>query len=291
MRRLVFLITFFVAFTVLHGQPTQISLGVFTGIVSPYTFDSGVNRDSRYEQRYQVKLAPIGVSYGVDYQGYGFVLTPGLVNIGQDMNIVNSVGGFEGTRKISMNYLQMPITFKFHVIDLAFFKVSILAGISPSYLINGTETITHNYAKFRFPAAVYPILPPDYIVEYDGVIAPQTNKMQILRTEDFNRFQLFGSFGFRSDWDFKESWRIAFDFRANYGINETRNGAYLAQIRTNEKLYDLDGERRELFGSLTIGIARYIEVDKQKSQKTKSFGKFKPRKTSVIPAAKRKPRN
>lgn len=291
MRRLVFLVFFCFAFTALHCQPNQISLGVFTGITSPYTFDSGINSDSRYQQRYQVKLAPIGISYGVDYQGYGFVVTPSLINIGQNMNIVNSVGGYEGTRQINMQYLQLPIALKFHVIDLAFFKVSVLAGVGAGYLLDGNETITHNYAKYRFPGEVYPILPPDYVVEYDGVIAPAINKMEIVKNEDFNKFQLFGSFGFRSDWDFKENWRIAFDFRANYGINETRNEAYLSRTRANQTLYDLDGSRKEMFASLNIGIARYIEVDKEKSQKTKSFGKYKPKKSVFTPAPRRKPRN
>jgi hypothetical protein len=291
MRRLVLLVLLSSAFTVSRSQPNQISLGVFTGITSPYTFDSGINSDSRYEQRYQVKLAPIGISYGVDYQGYGFVVTPALINIGQDMNIVNSVGGYEGTRKIRMKYLEVPVGLKVHVIDLAFFKVSVLAGIAAGYLLKGTETITHKYAKFRFPSEVYPILPPDYIVEYDGVIAPEITKLEIVKNENFNKFQLFGSFGFRSDWDFKESWRVAFDFRANYGISETRNNAYLAKTRANETPYDLDGKRREMFASLNIGIARYIEVDKEKSQKTKSFGKFKPKKSAFTPAQKRKPRN
>lgn len=273
-----------------HAQPNQISLGIFTGVTSPYTFDSGINRDSRYQQRYQVKLAPIGISYGVDYQGYGFVVTPSLINIGQDMNIVNTVGGYEGTRTINMQYLQLPIGLKLHVIDLAFLKVSFVGGIGIGYLIKGNETITHNYAKYRFPAAVYPILPADYVVEYDGVIAPNISKLAIVRNEDFNKFQLFGSFGFRSDWDFKESWRIAFDLRANYGINETRNSAYLARTAANSTLYDLDGERREMFAYLNIGISRYIDVNKQKQNKTKSFGKFKPKKAAAISLPKRKPK-
>lgn len=290
MRLRVLIIFFSGCFILSQAQPNQISLGVFTGITSPYTFDAGINRDSRYQQRYQIKLAPIGISYGIDYQGYGFVVTPSLINIGQDMNIVNTVGGYEGTRRINMQYLQVPIGFKFHVIDLSFFKVSLVAGIGAGYLLKGTETITHNYAKYRFPTEVLPILPPDYVIEYDGVIAPQITKLEIVRNEDFNKLQLFGSFGFRSDWDFKESWRIAFDLRANYGINETRNNSYLARTAANETLYALEGQRRELFAYLNIGIARYIEVDKQKQNRTKSFGKFKPRQAVVTPAGKRKPK-
>lgn len=288
--RLLVLISFFVGCFILSpAQPNQISLGIFTGITSPYTFDAGINRDSRYQQRYQVKLAPIGLSYGVDYQGFGFVVTPSLINIGQDMNIVNTVGGYEGTRKINLRYLQLPIGFKFHLIDLAFFKVSLIAGMGAGYLLKGSETITHNYAKYRFPNEVLPILPPDYVIEYDGVIAPQITSQEIVRKKDFNSFQLFGSIGFRSDWDFKKNWRIAFDLRANYCINEPRNNSHLVRIAENQTLYELEGQRRELFAYLNIGIARYIEVDKQKQNRTKSFGKFKP-KAPISAPAKRKPK-
>jgi hypothetical protein len=282
MRTLLFSIFFCTVYFTSFSQENQISLGIFTGVTSPFTFDSGINRDSRYEQKYQVKLAPVGISYGVDYQGYGFVVTPSLINIGQDMNIVNSVGGFEGTRKINMQYLEVPIAIKFHVIDLSFFKVSVLAGVGAGYLIKGTETITHNYAKYRFPNETIQFLPSSYVVEYDGVIAPETNKLEIVKNEDFNKFQFFGSFGFRSDWDFNESWRIAFDIRANYGFTETRNDAYLARAKNHETIYDLEGDRREVFASFNIGIARYIEVEK------KHGGKYKPGKS---PRKKRKPFN
>jgi hypothetical protein len=277
--RFLFVVIFFGSSSLaLHSQPNEISIGVFTGITLPSTFDSGINRDSRYQQRHQVKLAPIGISYGVDYHGYGFVITPSLVNIGQDMNIVNTVGKYEGTRSINMQYLQIPIGFKLHVIDLSFLKVSVVAGVGAGYLLKGTETITHSYAKYHFPKEVYPILPSDYVIEYDGVIAPQVTRLEILKDDDFNKFQLFGSLGFRSDWDFKESWRIALDLRANYGFNETRNNAYLAKTRADATLYDLDGDRREMYAYLSIGIARYIEVEKAKQNKAKSFGKKKRRK-------------
>ncbi|HEY0770858.1 MAG TPA: hypothetical protein VGD31_11035, partial [Sphingobacteriaceae bacterium] len=137
MNRLVVLVFFYGVSFISHGQPNQISLGIFTGITSPYTFDSGIDRDSRYQQRSQVKLVPIGISYGVDYQGRGFVITPSLISIGQDLDIVSSVGSREGTRKITMKYAQLPISLKLHVIDLAFLKVSMVGGVAVGYLMTG----------------------------------------------------------------------------------------------------------------------------------------------------------
>lgn len=264
------------------AQPRHVSLGVFTGLTAPYTWDEGIYSDSRYKARYEVKFSPVGIAYGIDYEGFGFMVSPSLITIGQNYNVINTVGGHEGVRKITMKYLHIPLTLKLHVIDLAFFKVSLVAGAGVGYLLNGRETVSHQAAKYRFPAAVYPILPESYAIEYDGVLAPKVNGLQMLEKKDFNSFQIFGSFGFRSDWDITEAWRVSFDMRANYGVLETRTDTYLSRVEQNQTLYDYPGKRREIFAHLNIGISRYIEVDKEKERKTKSFKKFKPQKTSPI---------
>lgn len=278
MMRLVFTYSLsFIAF--LSGaQPKQISLGIYSGITAPYTWDEGINSDSRYSARYDVKLAPIGISYSVDFQGFGFVLNPGIYTIGQNYHVINSVGGHEGTRRIDMEYLQIPFAMKFHVIDLSFFKISMVTGASFGYLIDGKETITHNYAKFRFPQSVYPALPENYIIEYDGVIAPKTDNYLMLKKADYNPIQWFGSVGFRSDWDVNSVWRISLDVRGNYGLLETRSDEYLQKSSTHQMIYDIAGKRREIFATLNIGIARYVEINKEKEQRTKSFKKFTPHK-------------
>jgi hypothetical protein len=51
------------------------SLGLFTGISVPYTWDEGINQDPRYRTRFDIKFIPIGVHYGVDKDGFGFMLT------------------------------------------------------------------------------------------------------------------------------------------------------------------------------------------------------------------------
>jgi hypothetical protein len=257
-----------------YAQPKQVSLGVFTGITAPYTWDEGIYDDARYQARYEVKFSPIGLAYGVDYEGYGFVVTPSMIRIGQNFNMINTVGGDEGKRKITMQYLQVPVALKVHVIDLSFFKVSLIAGVGIGYLLDGKETVSHHNAKYRFPAAVYPILPQSYTVEYDGVLAPEVKDLKMLEKKDFNSLQFFGGLGFRSDWDVTEAWRVSFDVRANYSVMETRTDAYLQRAESSQTLYDIAGKRREIFASLNIGIARYIEIDKGK---TKSSGKFKPK--------------
>jgi hypothetical protein len=282
MIRLLLSTVFTMSLVSVFPQTRQISLGLFTGITAPYTWDEGIHSDSRYKARYEVKFAPIGVAFGIDHEDYGFVFTPSLITIGQNFHVINSVGGQEGVRKINMQYAQLPIAFKLHVIDLSFFKVSLVAGVGVGYLLNGKETISHNNAKYRFPAAVYPVLPEDYVVEYNGVVAPDVRNQILAETKDFDPFQIFGSFGFRSDWDVTEGWRISLDVRANYSAFETRNTTYLNQISANERIYDTEGKRREIFATLNLGIARYIEIDKEKASKTKSFKKFKPKQAVPV---------
>jgi len=254
-----------------YGQERTISLGVFSGATTTYSWDEGVNSDSRYETRYDVKLAPIGISYGVDYEGYGFVLTPGLINIGQKYNVINTVGGQEGIRKARIQYLNLPVAFKVHIIDLSFFRVSVLVGGSAAFLLSARETITHRAAKLRFPASVYPILPGDYEVEYDGVVSPAVSNYTMLDKTDYRKLQIFADAGFRSDWDITDAWRVSFDFRVCYGLFEPRTDAYMERLNARQTLYDLPGKRRDLYATLTVGIARYIELDKKSTAKKKNI--------------------
>ncbi|HMV91395.1 MAG TPA: hypothetical protein PKA40_17245, partial [Cyclobacteriaceae bacterium] len=75
------------------------SLGLFTGIAVPYTWDGGINQDSRYRTRFDIKYSPIGVHYGIDREGHGFMFDPSIIHIGQNFNVINSTGGEIGERK------------------------------------------------------------------------------------------------------------------------------------------------------------------------------------------------
>jgi hypothetical protein len=275
------------------AQSKQVSIGIFTGATTSYTMDTGISKDARYNNRYDVKFSPIGFNFGIDYEGYGFVISPSLIRVGQNYHVVNTVGGQEGIRKINLDYLNFPIGFKLHMIDVSFFRVSLVGGASIAYLLKGTETISHNNAKYRFPKEVYPALPSTYAVEYDGVIAPSVSNYVIGKKSDFNSIQCFASFGIRSDWDITDHWRISFDARANYGLLDPRSNRYLNSLDARETIYDLPGKRNDLFAYLNIGISRYIVIEKEAQQrKVRSKGsskKFKPQKYPWVKPHRGKP--
>ena len=278
----------------LSAQQFSISFGVHTGITSSYTFDDGISKDPRYRQYYHVKFAPVGLNLNVNYEHIGFMITPTLINIGQNAYVINTSGGQDGTRRINLRYLNVPVAFKVHLINLAFLKISGLASLSAAYLVDGRESIHHSETKLDFPAAVYPILPPDYTVEYDGVAAPLVTDYTIAEKSDFKSLQVFAAAGLQSDWDVSNNWRVTFDFRLNYGLYDPRSDEYLSRLNANQTLYDIPGKRHDVFAQLSIGIARYFEFEKsdqERKKKLKGSPKgYKPKKYPYRKARNSQPR-
>ena len=273
------------------AQLRTFSLGIFTGITTSYSYDDGIGKDQRYQSRYDVKFAPIGINYGIDFDNVGILLSPGLTTIGQNFQVVNTTGGHEGIRKINLQYLNIPIACKLRLIDMSFFRVSVIGSVSVAYLLKGKESISHDDAKLKFlDEIVPPVLPPDYIREYDGVLSPAVSNYTMLTKNDFKSMQFFVAAGLRSDWDMSETWRVSFDLRLNYGLLEPRNNAYLTQLSGYQTLYDISGSRRDMFVQFTIGIAKIVEVEKNASDKRKKI-KGSPKRSTPKRYPWPKPRN
>lgn len=261
------------------GQEHSLSLGLYSGVSIPYTRDAGIALDSRYRERYNIKLSAIGFSYGMDFSGHGFVISPGLVNVGQNFLVVNNVGGEVGLRKIDMQYFCIPIALKFHIIDLSFFKVSAVLNAAPAFLTRGSEQISHQSSRLLFPPEVYAALTPDYTIVYDGVLTPVVSDRTLAIKSDFKTIQLFVGAGFRSDWDVSPDWRVAFDVRLNYGVLDPRAQPRIDNINNFQSIYEKPGERNDFYAQFTIGIMRYVtweKSDKEKVKKRKSTKRYKP---------------
>jgi hypothetical protein len=281
----------------LHAQEVH-SIGLFTGLTVPYTWDEGIQKDPRYREKYQIRFAPIGFHYGIDYPGYGFTFDPAVFTTGQYFNVVNVAGGQVGERKIDLSYIHAPFGFKLHMIDLGFFKVSFVASISAAFMLRGQETIAHSDAILKFQPAVLPILPPDYTPTFLGsteIIVPVVTDLKLLKVSDFNRFQAYGAIGFRTDWDVTETLRLSLDFRGSYGILEPRKSGYLDLVNNYQALYDLPGDRRDLLVLFTVGVSRTNEIDpKEKRAIVNKRKERRPAKTQKYPwpgPRKTKPRD
>jgi hypothetical protein len=269
-----FLFFLFVLISYSGNAQSVVSIGIFTGVSMPFTFDQGINSDPRYTARNDVKLCPIGINYGMDFDGYGFNFSPGIITAGQNFKVVNIFGGSEGVRKIKMSYLNIPIGLKLHLIDLRLVKISFIASTGFSFLLNANETISHGESKLRFPSQVINNLPPNYKVDNDGVLVPEVHNYNMLSKKDFNNYQINIAFGFRADCNVTDIWRVSLDLRLNYGVLEPRAPTYLATLNSYKTLYDIPGKRRDIFGNLNLGVSRYLVIDKKKSSKKRGKAFF-----------------
>ena len=281
MRRIAFCAFLLLTSQNLYSQNTE-SFGIFGGFNIPITIDKGLEKDTRFQSRFHIRGTPIGFHYGYDRPGFGYVISPSYLQIGQKYTIKNTVGGDVGTRDISMNYFSVPLTLKFHVNDLSFFRLSVVAAADLCFLMDGKETFTHEASKLRFPAGVSVPTDPGYIIAYDGVFVPEVTNQIHVSKDKFSAFQLFGAFGIRSDLDLSEHWSVMIDGRANFGVFDSRNKSYVSElsnpsgpkdINGSPGAPDLYGQRRDTFLSVTFGVSRIIQTK----------AKFKERRSSPLP--------
>jgi hypothetical protein len=284
MRRFAFCVLMLASYLDLYSQNIE-SFGVFGGFNIPITIDKGLDKDSRYQSIFLIRGTPIGFHYGYDRPGFGYVISPSYLSIGQKYTIKNSTGGDVGTRDISMNYFSLPLALKFHVNDLSFFRLSMVAAVDFCFLLDGKETLTNVAAKLRYPPGVSVPTDPGYVVAYDGVFVPALSKSIYVSKDKFNAFQLFGGIGVRADLDLSDKWSVMVDGRANFALFDSRTSAYVDQLKNpsgpndingNPGAPDLYGQRRDVFLSATFGVSRFITTK----------AKFKERHSKPIPKMK-----
>ena len=186
------------------------SFGVFGGFNVPITFDDGLQRDPRFVGKVTFRATPIGLTYGYDHVGFGFVISPSLTKIGQKFILKNTVGGDVGSREVQMDYISVPVALKLHLNDMSFFRLSAVAALNFNYLINGKEIISHSAAKLKYPQGVMIPTEPGYIEVFDGVLVPEVTNQEYVSKDKFNSFQLFAAVGLRSDFDLNDDWSLNF---------------------------------------------------------------------------------
>ncbi len=265
------------------------AFGVFGGFNFPFTVDQGLSKDARYVGKFTIRATPVGFAYGYDRVGHGLLLTPNYTRVGQQFIIKNTIGGEVGTRDVQMNYFSVPVALKIHINDMSFFRLSLVAAVTPSFLIKGQETFTiespNQITKLRYPAGVSIPTGPGYEQVYDGVFVPTMNDEVYVSKDKFNAFQLFAALGLRSDFDLNDDWSINFDGRANFGIFDTRKSTYIDELKNPAGPIDLNGDpgapdlygqRREIYLSVSFGISRIIQIKHQHKPKvTTHAGRFK----------------
>jgi hypothetical protein len=252
------------------GQNVE-SFGLFGGLNAPFTLDQGFQKDPRFLGKLTVRGTPFGFNYGMDYLGYGFLISPSYLQIGQKFIVQNTSGGHAGVRDVNMNYFSVPVTLKLHINDIAFFRLSLVAALNFNYLIEGKETMSYVSSKLKYPPKVSVPTDPGYVVSYDGVFVPEVNDQVYVSKDKFKPIQVFAGLGLRSDIDLNDHWSLNFDGRANFGIFEPRKSSYIQQLQNPSGPADINGSpgapdlygiRRDAYLSAQIGFSKIIVTKK-----------------------------
>jgi hypothetical protein len=253
----------FILFSKMAFAQSIVSYGIFAGINIPFTIDQGLRNDPRYLEKFTVRYSPFGFNYSYSGNRFGVILTPQYLRTGQSFYIRNTVGGIVGSRDVLMDFVSLPVAVKIRLADVSFFSLSLVAGVNLQYLVDGRELISHEAAKLRFPSTVAVPDLPGYIETFDGVLVPEVDELEYVSKDNFKPFQLFAALGIRGDYNISEDWSINLDGRVNFGIVDPREDSYINSLKAPGDVSDLFGERRDIYVSAAIGIARTIEI-KQK---------------------------
>src|SRR5690606_27927202 len=96
------------------AQIVQVHVGLTTAVNATFVLDKGLSEDPRYNSTYTYQMAPIGFNFGVDLgRKFGLSLESILSKQGQIYEIIDAAEQIKGERRIDLEYLQIPMLFRF----------------------------------------------------------------------------------------------------------------------------------------------------------------------------------
>src|SRR5687768_13182834 len=152
MKRLVILCLSVLAVTTGTAQIVQIHVGATTAVNATYVLDKGLSEDPRYNATATYQWAPIGFNFGVDFgRKFGLSLEGIKSKQGQIYDMIDKFEEVKGQRKISLDYLQLPMMFRFMSGGNAGARANFNIGPQLSLLTDARETIEAQAGDFQIP--------------------------------------------------------------------------------------------------------------------------------------------
>src|SRR3989337_2910954 len=152
MKRLVILCLSILAVNTVTAQIIQIHLGATTAVNATYVLDKGLSEDPRYNSTATYQWAPIGFNFGVDLgRKFGLSLEGIKSKQGQIYEMIDAYEKVKGQRKISLDYLQLPMLFRFMSGGNAGARANFNIGPQLSFLTDAKETLTAQAGEYTIP--------------------------------------------------------------------------------------------------------------------------------------------
>jgi hypothetical protein len=262
MKRLVILLLGISAMTTGSAQIVQVHLGATTAVNATFVLDKGLSADPRYNSTYTYQMAPIGLNFGVDLgRKFGLSLEGIKSKQGQIYEMIDAYDKIKGQRKISLDYLQLPMFFRFMSGGNAGTRANFNLGPQLSLLTNARESIEANAGTYAIPDGVdFAAIQEEFPTATnngDGTYAlPADVPSKDLLTKKANdfkntEFSIAGAFGL--DIDLSKHLYLTTQVRATYSLTDMRNGDVIEKIKSGDSA-DIFGQRANLLVGLQLGI-------------------------------------
>lgn len=239
-------------------------VGLTSGVNASFVLDKGLSEDPRYNSKMTYKFAPIGLALGLDLSPtFGLNLESIYAQQGQIYEIigqVNSVAKAVGERKITLDYLQLPLLLNFMGGSTNRTRANFMLGPQLSLLTQGTEIYQQTQtATFTLPAgAELPAGATNYnpqtraytLAANTQTIASDKGGNQI---EQFKKAQFGLTAALGLNIDITNFLYLSGQIRGNYTLTDMRNEDFIQQVQ-NGKTSDLFGRRGNLLVGAQLGV-------------------------------------
>lgn len=269
MKRLVVLCISILAVTSATAQIVQVHLGATTAVNATFVLDKGLSEDPRYSSTYTYQMAPIGFNFGVDLgRKFGLSLEGIKSKQGQIYQMIDTYEKVKGERKISLDYLQLPMLFKFMSGGNGGARANFNIGPQLSFLTNAVESIQAQQGVYEIPegidfASIQNELATteadkQYIQQIDANSYEITKDLEpkdllTKKANDFKNteFSLAGAFGL--DIDLSKHLFLTTQVRATYSLTDMRNGDVIEAIKNGDSA-SIFGQRANVLVGVQLGL-------------------------------------
>jgi hypothetical protein len=260
-----------VFFLSLIGSATysQIHIGATTAYNATFVLDQGLSNDPRYNSTYTYNWAPVGVSFGVDFgRKFGLQIETIKSAQGQIYDVINTAKQVAGTRKIDVEYLNIPLLMKFMGGGSGRARANFNFGPQLAILSRGIESLTTSAGDYDMPDGVdFESIKQDYPSAIDNgngtynlpTDIPTTTLLPNLKDPslDFKdkEFQLAAAFGL--DIDLTKHLYLTTQIRANYSLTDMRNEDVINSLKAGD-FSEIFGGRANFLVGVQMGLHYYF---------------------------------
>jgi hypothetical protein len=261
MKRLFILCLSILAVNTVTAQIIQVHLGATTAVNATYVLDKGLSEDPRYNSTATYQWAPIGFNFGVDFgRKFGLSLEGIKSKQGQIYEMIDAYEKIKGQRKISLDYLQLPMLMRFMSGGNGGARANFNLGPQLSLLTDARETIEAQAGDYQIPegmdfASIQQEF-PQASDNGDGTYTIPNMPSQDVFTKKANdfkntEFSIAGAFGL--DIDLSKHLFLTTQVRATYSLTDMRNGDVIEKIKNGDSA-DIFGQRANLLVGVQLGL-------------------------------------